>query len=210
MTFKELRYLWWSDVYRRAGKISLWAFLKMVLFIPENKVLFWLRLTIYLRQRPIKNILWPFYMVSKLMSLRYQRKYGILINETTVLGSGMLISHMGCIAVGGVIGKNCNITHGVTIGHIRRGRRAGLPVVGDNVYIGAGAKVLGGIHVGDRAAIGANCVVIDDVPDDGVVVGVPGKVVSHAGSEGYINKTDYAEKLGWSPSESKHDESEPS
>jgi serine O-acetyltransferase len=89
------------------------------------------------------------------------------------------------------IGRNCNISQGVTIGRINRGKRSGTPIIGDNVYIGPGAKILGGITVGNGAAIGANCVVTRDVPENGVVVGIPGEVISHTGSEGYVNFTDY-------------------
>ena len=89
------------------------------------------------------------------------------------------------------IGKNCNISHGVTIGIMNRGSKAGVPIIGDNVYIGPGAKIMGNIKVGDNAAIGANAVVTKNVPDNAVVVGVPAKVISYDGSEGYINRMDY-------------------
>jgi len=85
----------------------------------------------------------------------------------------------------------CNRSHQVTIGVSRRGARAGVPRIGDNVYIGPGAKLFGAIVVGDNAAIGANCVVTRDVPENGVVVGVPGRVISYEGSQGYINNTEY-------------------
>jgi len=90
-----------------------------------------------------------------------------------------------------VIGKNCNISHQVTLGVVNRGDRKGCPVIGDNVYIGPGAKVIGNVHVGNDVAIGANCVVTQDIPDNSVVVGVPGKVISSEGSMGYVNRTDY-------------------
>ena len=89
------------------------------------------------------------------------------------------------------IGKNCNLSHDVTIGVSRRGERAGVPVIGDNVYIGPGAKIFGRITIGNNAAIGANCVVTKDVPENAVVVGIPEKVISYEGSTGYINKTNY-------------------
>jgi len=68
--------------------------------------------------------------------------------------------------------------------------RPGVPTIGDNVYIGPGAKLFGAIVVGDNAAIGANCVVTHDVPENAVVVGIPGKVISYEGSQGYINNND--------------------
>jgi serine O-acetyltransferase len=87
------------------------------------------------------------------------------------------------------IGRNCSLSQGVTLGAANRGARAGTPTVGDNVYIAPGAVVFGAISIGDNAAIGANCVVTKDVPSNGVVVGVPGKVISLAGSEGYVCNT---------------------
>ena len=72
-----------------------------------------------------------------------------------------------------------------------RGVRKGYPVIGDNVYIGPGAKVIGNVYVGNNVAIGANCVVTKNVPDNSVVVGIPGNVISSKGSTGYVNRTDY-------------------
>lgn len=86
------------------------------------------------------------------------------------------------------IGKNCNLSQGVTIGQLNRGIKKGVPVIGNNVYIGPGAKVIGNIKIGDNVAIGANSVVVDDVPNNSVVIGVPAKIVSQKGSTGYINK----------------------
>jgi serine O-acetyltransferase len=120
-------------------------------------------------------------------------KFGISIPFTTRIGPGFYIGHFGGIVVsdGAEIGRNCNISQGVTIGASNRGQRAGAPVIGDNVYIGPGAKVIGGIRIGDDVAIGANAVVTHDVPSGSVVAGVPARVVSNEGSVGYINRTDY-------------------
>ena len=71
------------------------------------------------------------------------------------------------------------------------GARAGAPVIGNNVFIGAGAKIIGRIQVGDGAAIGANAVVTRDVPAGAAVGGVPARVISNEGSTGYVNRTDY-------------------
>ena len=90
-----------------------------------------------------------------------------------------------------VIGKNVNLSQGVTIGFASRGDRKGYPIVGDNVYIGPGAVIIGNISVGNNVAIGANCVVTKDVPDSAVVVGIPAKVISHNGSQDYVIRTDY-------------------
>jgi serine O-acetyltransferase len=92
-----------------------------------------------------------------------------------------------------VIGRDCNLSHGVTLGQANRGPRAGAPVVGDRVYIGPGAKLIGAVKVGCDVAIGANAVVTHDLPDKAVAVGIPAKVISYEGSAGYISRTDYRE-----------------
>jgi serine O-acetyltransferase len=76
-----------------------------------------------------------------------------------------------------VIGENCEISHQVTIGG--RGGYYEVPVIGNDVFIGAGAKVLGPIKVGDGATIGANAVVLDDVPPHSVAVGIPARVIKY-------------------------------
>jgi len=138
-----------------------------------------------------------FYPIARRMLTHYTYKFGISIPFETTIGSGFYIGHFGGIVVneGSVIGKNCNISHGVTLGEAQRGEKKGCPVVGDNVYIGPGAKIVGAVRVGNHAAIGANCVVTKDVPDHAVVVGIPGRVISEEGSAGYVNRTDYEDKI---------------
>ena len=123
----------------------------------------------------------------------YKYKFGCSIPHSTSIGRGLYIGHIRDIVIneGAVIGDNCNISQGVTIGQANRGRRKGTPVIGSNVYIGPGAKIVGAVQIGDHVAIGANCVVTDDVPDYAVVIGVPGRVISFEGSAGYVNRTDY-------------------
>lgn len=70
------------------------------------------------------------------------------------------------VAGGAIIGENCYISHQVTIGR----SRGEAPVIGDNVYIGPGAKIFGGIHIGNNVKIGANCVVFENIPDNATVV----------------------------------------
>jgi serine O-acetyltransferase len=109
----------------------------------------------------------------------------------TNIGYGFYIGHFGGIVVNGQsrIGNNVNISHGVTLGQANRGRNIGYPTVGDYVYIGPGAKIIGNVNIGNHAAIGANSVVTKDVPNNAVVAGVPATIISDQGSSGYVNRT---------------------
>ena len=82
-----------------------------------------------------------------------------------------------------------NISQGVTIGQVNRGKYQGVPTIGNGVYIGPGAKVIGKISIGSNVAIGANAVVTTDVPDNACVAGVPARVISMDGADGYVNRT---------------------
>ncbi|MDQ3652208.1 MAG: serine acetyltransferase [Acidobacteriota bacterium] len=103
-----------------------------------------------------------------------------------VIGPGLLIAHTGYIVLASdvVLGSHCTLTQGVTIGHGGGGKDASFacPVIGDRVYIGPGAAIIGGITVGDDALIGIGAIVTKSVPERGVVVGNPARVVSHQGS----------------------------
>jgi serine O-acetyltransferase len=118
---------------------------------------------------------------------------GICIPYNTRIGSGLYIGHFGGIVVSSnaVIGKNFNINQGVTIGATYGGKYPGTPTIGDNVYIGPGSFVIGGIKISDNVAIGANTVVNKPIPENGVVVSPPGEIVSWKGSTNYIVNTDY-------------------
>lgn len=123
-----------------------------------------------------------------LMLQRYKYKYGISISPKTKIGGGFYIGHYGGIVINSQaeIGENCNIMQGVTIGASNRGKYKGVPTIGNHVYIGAGAKIIGAVNIGNYAAIGANSVVTHHIPDYGVAVGMPAKVINYSGSEGYI------------------------
>ncbi len=191
MRFDEYRFLVRSDLYRYTGKVGGAIFLRHILLCPGFQYSFWIRTCAFLEQSRIwrHGILF----IARIILHRYTYKYGISIPYSTKIGSGFYIGHFGGIVVSGksVIGKNCNISPGVTVGQANRGKNKGYPTIGDNVYIGPGAKIVGKVKIGNNVAIGANCVVTRDVPDNAVVVGVPGEVISYNGSQGYVNDTDY-------------------
>ena len=104
---------------------------------------------------------------------------GIEIHPGAKIGSGLFIDHGMGIVVGETaqIGDNCTIYHGVTLGGTGHQKGKRHPTIGNNVLIGAGAKLLGPFSVGDNALIGANAVVLSDIPAKATVVGVPARVV---------------------------------
>lgn len=105
---------------------------------------------------------------------------GVEIHPAAVLGERVFIDHGMGVVIGetAVVGDGCTIYHGATLGgtSLEPGKRH--PTLGRNVVIGAGAKILGPVTVGDNARVGANSVVLHDVPAGTVVVGVPGQVIS--------------------------------
>lgn len=107
---------------------------------------------------------------------------GVSLPASASIGKGFYVGHFGpCICHSDVkIGEHCAIGPGVVIGTRGLGDR-GVPVLGNNVYVGVGAKILGGLTIGDGARIGANAVVIDDVPAGTTVVGIPAKPVRSSG-----------------------------
>jgi serine O-acetyltransferase len=191
MSWRRCKSLIASDLYRYDGVISARHFWRHFFFTPGFRYSVVLRLARYsLMQRWAR---FGFRQFMSVMLYRYSVRYGICISSQTPVGAGLYIGHFGGIHVnaGSVIGNNCNIQQDVTLGKANRGEKAGAPVIGNNVFIGAGAKIIGRIHVGDGAAIGANAVVTRDVPAGAAVAGVPARVVSEQGSEGYVNRTNY-------------------
>lgn len=118
------------------------------------------------------NRILTFYHYYIHKKLSYKLGYTIYKNN---FGPGVCFCHYGTIVVNrdARIGKNCRIHVGTNIG----GYNGAVPMIGDNVYIGPGAKIFGGITVGDNVSIGANAVVNKSFPDNVVVAGVPAKVI---------------------------------
>ncbi len=194
MSFRELKSYWYSDLFRYEENqaVGIKKLIKRQFISPGFHYTFWFRLCRYLRQ---KNKIWfPLFLITMVILQRYKYKYGIVISPKTNIGPGLYIGHFGGIVINSEakIGKNLNISQGVTIGMANRGENKGVATIGDNVYIGPGAKIVGAVKIGNNVAIGANCVVTKNVPDNAVVVGVPGRVISMNGSKGYIGNTNYS------------------
>ena len=108
---------------------------------------------------------------------------GVEIHPGAVLGPGLFIDHATGVVIGETaeVGEDVTLYHGVTLGGSGRDTGKRHPTIGDRVIIGAGAKVLGAIKIGDDSRIGANAVVVKEVPSSAVVIGVPGQVISRHG-----------------------------
>ena len=124
--------------------------------------------------RTIWHTLMTIYYYWRLRQLSY--KIGIQIPPHTC-GTGLQKWHYGYIIINEKvrIGKNLTIYPGVEIGHKIPGE--GCPVIGDNCFIGAGAKIFGSIKIGNNVTIAANAVVLEDIPDNAIVGGVPAKII---------------------------------
>lgn len=188
VSFAKLRALLAADLYRYAGRTGTGAFLKHYAFTPGYKYTVLMRTCGWLKLKPLKGF--GLYPVAKLLLLRARYKYGFAIPEYMEAGPGLFLNRFGGFYFHGdaVLGSNVNVTHGVVLGYMNRGSRSGAPVIGDRVFLGSGAKVIGGIQIGAEAAIGANAVVTKDVPPRGVAGGIPAKLLSDQGSDGYINR----------------------
>jgi serine O-acetyltransferase len=138
-----------------------------------------------------KGILWLMY---KLMLRHYMFKYGFQIAGK--IGKGFFIGHFGTIVTNKetLIGENCNIAHNVTIGVSRRGSKTGVPAIGNEVWIGTGAILVGKITIGNNVLIAPGAYVNFDVPDNSIVIGNPGTIkASPDATLGYINNKYTAE-----------------
>lgn len=108
---------------------------------------------------------------------RWSEWNGVSIYLDSEIGKGFRVLHPGAVTINGKLGENCAVAQQVVIGAMGMGR--GTPKLGNNVFIGSGAKVIGEITVGDNVWIGANAVVLKDVPSDCTVAGIPAKIVRY-------------------------------
>lgn len=145
---------------------GFWALLVYRLSAPRSKI----------RNRLLR-FLWR---IPNLFFLKLvETATGITLPEFTKIGRRLCVEHFGGIVVHGasIIGDDCIIRQGVTLGVKSRSHPLDAPTLGNHVDVGAGAKILGAITIGNGAVIGANAVVLSDVPDGGVVVGIPARVI---------------------------------
>lgn len=168
-----------SDLIRYVGsdRLSVLTFAKQYFLNRGFKYQFWLRLSSC-----------DFILLSKFAGLirnLLSSRYMIDIYSDTDIGYGLYLGHgMGVVIHPDVkIGNNVNLSQFSTIGS----KNGSTPVIGDNVYIGPNSCVLGGITIGDNVIIGAGCVVVKSVPDNAIVVGVPGEIIGYTKYNEYVN-----------------------
>ncbi len=160
-----------KDLYRYYGEKGE-PFLKKVFRPLEIKYISLFRKANLCAFKPLK----AFYML-RLMKLSNKTK--IQIPARTSIGEGFYIGHLGRVIINpdAKLGKNVNISTGVTIGVENRGKRKGTPVIGDNCWIGTNAVIVGNIKIGNDVLIAPLAYVNFDVPDHSIVIGNPGKII---------------------------------
>lgn len=185
------KYLIQQDMlrYELRMKFNFLTFLRFfyIEVIPGLKFTIILRYCQHYRR---KNRLLFYFFYLWLRKLKY--KYGIDISYRTKIGKGLYIGHFGGIVIHGdaEIGDYCNLSQGMTIGILARGNTTGTPKIGNRVFIGPGAVILGGVTVGNDVLIGTNSIITFDVPDRSVVASPLAQIISDKGSEGYIRNTE--------------------
>lgn len=125
------------------------------------------------------------FTVARMISQWARYKTGIEIHPGATIGKGLFIDHGMGVVIGetAVIGDNCLLYQGVTLGGTGKDKGKRHPTLGNNVLVGAGAKVLGPFTVGNNVKIAANAVVLNAIPDDCTAVGVPARVVRRKGEK---------------------------
>ena len=126
------------------------------------------------------------FTIARIISQRARHKTGIEIHPGAQIGKGLFIDHGMGVVIGEttIIGDNCLLYQGVTLGGTGKDKGKRHPTLGDNVMVGAGAKVLGPINIGSNVKVAANAVVLSDIPENCTAVGVPARIARRAGQNG--------------------------
>lgn len=186
MQFRDFQTLLRADLYRYDGARGFGAFCRH--FVSESgfRYCVLLRSCHYYRQNVWLR--WGIYPLIKIWLHRLSLLLGIYMAPSTEIGPGLLIGHAYGIIVNRRcrLGENCTISAHVMLGRKSREPKEGCPTLGDRVYVGPGAVIIGSILVGDDSAVGANAVVTKDRPAQAVVAGISAQIISQPGSEGYV------------------------
>jgi len=182
---KELKELIQKDLSRvYDGPLTI----KQRLFLPPQikYIILWRKASFYQNGNPIAKA----YYSLKLLKL--SERTGLQIPTQTTIGEGLYIGHHGRIIMNPdvTIGNNVNLATGITIGQCNRGAKKGVPTIGNRVWIGTNAVIVGKITIGDDVLIAPGAYVNQDVPSHSIVIGNPAVIhpAEHA-TKDYINKT---------------------
>ena len=139
---------------------------------PSFKALLYYKLAHYFYNK--KN-----YFIARYICEKGKRKTGIEIHPGATIGKNLFIDHGTGVVIGetAIIGDNVTMYHGVTLGGTKKDKGKRHPTIGNNVLLGCNATILGNIKVGNNSKIGANTIVLKDIPEDATVVGSIGKIV---------------------------------
>lgn len=173
-----------KDFYRESGKLLSPTEIWKKCINPNLHYLYILRKCQQYPKKSLKGIFWRWIL------RKHQIKYGFQIYPETQIGEGLYLGHWGALVINpkAKIGRNCNIAQGVTIGQQNRGKNEGYPTIGDEVWIGPNAVIVGNITIGNDVLIAPNAYVNFDVPDHSVVVGNPATITpKNNATSGYIN-----------------------
>lgn len=144
------------------------------------------RINMYVNWIGKKKNNWFSRCISFILRKHLKKKYHILLGKNMNLDEDLVLPHPHNIILGNEckIGKHCTIYHDVTVGQ----NRGKYPLIGNNVIIYTGARIIGDINIGDWAVIGANSVITNDIPAYGIAAGIPGKILKYRGSEDEFNE----------------------
>ena len=195
---EDVRRLLRADLYRYRGQVTNRAFRDAWMREPGFRFTCYLRKVAYYAPRRRGVRLLP-YLYNRILLNHYKFRYGFDISPQTRIGPGLYLGHFGGVVINPavILGANVNVNKGATIGATSRGTRKGSPILGDRVWVGSNATIVGSISVGDEALIAPGAYVNFDVPPRAVVLGNPGRIVSNTGSDGYVNNLSEEPGKGW-------------
>jgi len=176
-----------ADLWRYYGRDDRAAFWRAFRKIPGFRFSYFLRKCQAAQFRP-RWLRITSTLLYRFLLEHYRYHYGFDIQIETEIGPGLYIGHFGHLTLHPMsrIGCNVNLSPGVVIGQCNRGRGQGVPVIGNRVWIGTNAIVVGGIRVGNNVMIAPGAYVNFDVPENAVVAGNPGRIVSYRGTADYV------------------------
>ncbi|MEL0651231.1 serine acetyltransferase [Algibacter sp. TI.3.09] len=187
MSHSSLKHILGEDLKRYGinTKPSFFRNLKQLLFNGAPGVKFSIVFRNCQHYRKKNKLLFYFFFLY-LRRIKY--KYGFDISYRTNIGKGLYIGHFGGVVIHGdtIIGSYCNISQGITIGVLNRGKNKGVPKIGNSVFIGPNAVIVGGIVIENDVLIGANSLVNFDVEANAVVAPSPSQIISYKGSKHYV------------------------